>query len=265
MGKGRASQERDRLRAQNLVYAPHTELLLSLSGIKPGMRVIDIGCGIGDMTIQIARMVGPTGTVVGVDMDPDALDVAEQQASDLGNVTFQQGTIPDLELGYQADALVGRLIVMHLKDPVQTIKKLRSTVRSGGTFALLDFNVQRSRTLPTMPLTNQCIDWCNRALLAGGSNPAVGDQLYGILRAAGLSAPRLAASVPIATTSDLSALAVLAETVITLLPVIESHGLATREEIDPDSLIHRLQREALETDGITFLPELVGAWATVPE
>ncbi|MFE6904444.1 class I SAM-dependent methyltransferase [Streptomyces sp. NPDC057717] len=265
MGKGRATQERERLRAQNLIYAPHTEMLLSLSGIKPGMSVIDIGCGIGDMTIQIARMVGPTGTVVGIDMDSDALDVAERQASGLRNVTFQQARIPDLELDHQADALVGRLVVMHLKDAAQDIEKLRSTVRPGGTIALLDFNVQRCRTLPHMPLTNQCVDWCIRALLAGGSNPAVGDQLYSILRAAGLNTPRLAVSVPTATASDLSALAVLAETVITLLPVIESFGLATREEIDPNTLIHRLQNEVLETGGIAFSPELVGAWATVPE
>ncbi|MGW6902210.1 hypothetical protein ACWGF2_37350 [Streptomyces sp. NPDC054919] len=57
----------------------------------------------------------------------------------------------------------------------------------------------------------------------------------------------------------------LAETVITLLPVIESFGLATREENDPDTLIHRLKHEVLETHDIAFLPELVGAWATVPQ
>ncbi|MEU7467490.1 methyltransferase domain-containing protein [Streptomyces sp. NPDC044984] len=73
---GRSDEETRRLEAQSLLYAPHSEHLLRLAGIEPGMRVLDVGCGTGELTALAARLVGPSGHVTGVDSDPRMLATA---------------------------------------------------------------------------------------------------------------------------------------------------------------------------------------------
>jgi ubiquinone/menaquinone biosynthesis C-methylase UbiE len=82
-----------RLQMQAAVIAEPTALLLHRSGIGAGMRVLDLGTGPGDVAFQLANMVGPTGSVVGVDQDRAQLTAAENRTDALGlrNVTFREG------------------------------------------------------------------------------------------------------------------------------------------------------------------------------
>ncbi|WP_367141020.1 MULTISPECIES: class I SAM-dependent methyltransferase [Streptomyces] len=101
---------------QAAFYAEHTDRLLKPAGITAGMDVLDVGCGTGDVSIRLARIVGPTGSVVGLDTDASVLDAARQRAAELNlcNVTFRQATLPDVSLDRPVDAVVGWMILMHL-------------------------------------------------------------------------------------------------------------------------------------------------------
>ncbi|MGW4165275.1 methyltransferase domain-containing protein, partial [Streptomyces sp. NPDC004788] len=72
---GHSPAETDRLVLQARLYDPITEQALRTAGLRSGMRVLDVGCGAGDVTFLAARIVGPTGSVTGVDAAPRALDV----------------------------------------------------------------------------------------------------------------------------------------------------------------------------------------------
>lgn len=77
---GHSPTETDRLVLQARLYDPITEQALRTAGLRPGMRVLDVGCGAGDVTFLAARIVGPTGSVTGVDAAPRALDVADRKS-----------------------------------------------------------------------------------------------------------------------------------------------------------------------------------------
>src|SRR5689334_1675548 len=112
-----------RLDLQAAVIAEPTELLLRAAGIGPGMRVLDLGTGLGHVAFAVAELVGPTGTVVGVDQATAMLAVAERRrdAAGLGNVTFHEADVRTFTSEEPFDAVVGRLILFHLPDAVDVV------------------------------------------------------------------------------------------------------------------------------------------------
>jgi cyclopropane fatty-acyl-phospholipid synthase-like methyltransferase len=83
-GTGIGEEELNRLEAQGAAIAPATRMIFAEAGIRPGMRVLDLGCGAGDVTFVAADLVGPGGSVVGVDRSPDALARARLRAERRG-------------------------------------------------------------------------------------------------------------------------------------------------------------------------------------
>ena len=95
----RSSDEYARLTRQAALFEPMTERLFRDAGITPGMRVLDVGSGVGDVALLAARLVGPHGSVVGVDLDGSALQTARARAGTLGlrNLTFIEGDVRSAE------------------------------------------------------------------------------------------------------------------------------------------------------------------------
>jgi ubiquinone/menaquinone biosynthesis C-methylase UbiE len=151
---GHADPEMQRLQLQARLYETHTERALHLAGLRPGMRVLDVGCGPGDVSFLAARLVGPTGSVLGVDAAAAALDRARSRAAEKGlsNVAFAQSTITDLVLDEPVDAVVGRLILMHLPDPVAAVGHLATQVRPGGVIAFCENDVTAVCSFPDIEL-----------------------------------------------------------------------------------------------------------------
>ncbi len=122
-----------RLLLQGRLYGDHTEHALRMAGLRQGMRVLDVGCGPGDVSFAAARLVGPTGSVVGVDASSDVVEFARSRAAERGlsTVEFVHTTIADIAVA-EVDAVIGRLILMHLPDPVSTLRLLVRLVRPVG-------------------------------------------------------------------------------------------------------------------------------------
>ena len=89
---GNDPQELARLDHQAEAIARPTAMLLQAAGIGPGMRVLDLGTGLGHVAMQVAAMVGPEGSVVGVDQSAEALEVARSRARP--NVRFERADVP---------------------------------------------------------------------------------------------------------------------------------------------------------------------------
>ena len=122
-GTGIGDEELDRLEAQGAAIAPATRMIFAEAGIRPGMRVLDLGCGAGDVTFVAADLVGPGGFVVGVDRSPDALARARLRAEQRGltQVQFVEGDIHDPAPGGPFDAIVERLVLMWVPDPAAVL------------------------------------------------------------------------------------------------------------------------------------------------
>jgi len=99
-----------RLIAQGCVFDPMTRRLLQQAGITWGMRVLDIGSGAGNVSRVAAEMVGPTGSVIGVEKDPAAVELARQH-SGAPNIEYRAGDVQTLDgIGGGFDAVIGRLV-----------------------------------------------------------------------------------------------------------------------------------------------------------
>lgn len=261
---GRAASEIERLRLQAEIYAPHSEHLLVLAGIRPGMRVLDIGCGAGDVTMTAARLVGPAGVVLGVDMDADVLELARARAREAGlpNVSFQHANLPDVTLAEPVDALIGRLILVHLDDPVGMVRTLSGLVRPGGVLTFQELSPKHAGSEPETPLVTQAYRWVIDAMRSRRGDPATGQRLYRILRDAGFAEIGTAMEIP-AGTAESAIPHFVAGTVRSLLPVIEASGVATRAEIGIETLAERISAELARFDAVLWPPELIAVWARV--
>jgi len=117
---GSHADELARLEAQSAAIEQPTRLVLQAAGIGSGMHVLDLGSGLGHVSQLVASLVGPEGSVVGVEQSPELLQAAERRRTDAGldRVSFVQGDVRAFDAGRTFDAVVGRLILFHLADPV---------------------------------------------------------------------------------------------------------------------------------------------------
>ncbi len=271
---GRSGAETRRLIQQSGFYNRYTKLLLDEAGVGPGMRVLDLGTGAGDVALIAAAQVGPTGAVVGVDRDLDVLAVARERGVQNGvahpraQLTFRQGDVESLPIGAEEpfDAVVGRLVLMYQPDPAAALRRLARCLRPGGVIAFQEFNLTQDsiRCYPPTRLFSQAGVWIRSAFQQAGSETQMGDKLYATFRAAGLAEPSVSLQSPMGGGPDWGGYNYVTAVLRSLLPHILKRGIATADEIDVDTFEARLRAEVVTRGSVVKLPDLVSAWARVP-
>jgi len=261
---GHADTEIQRLLLQGRLYNDHTEHALRLAGVQPGMRVLDVGCGPGDVSFVAARLVGSTGTVLGVDASSDVVELARARAAERGlsTVKFEQTTIDDIAVD-EVDAVIGRLILMHLPDPISTLRHFAGLVRPGGLVAFCEFDIGAARSIPESPLSRALVDAIARVFQGAGLDPAFGAALHTLFRRAGLGVPQLTIAAPVGTANDTEVWAYAVEVWRLLFPLAQDLGLVTDEIADVDTLLPRMLEQAAAADAIIMLPPMITVWSPV--
>ena len=239
--------------------------LLTDAGVCTGMRVLDVGCGAGDVTLLTAALVGEQGQVVGVDREAAPLLLARDKARERGfpNVTFEQGDLEALPTGLgMFDAAVGRRVLMYQPDAVRAVRQLARSVRRGGliVFQEHDFTMAPASLVP-MPLHSRAQEWCWRTVEREGGNMHMGFGLHGALTQAGLSVQQVRAETVVQTPDAPYGLGRIVRAV---LPRIIRQGVATEDEIDIHTLEQRLDAERLDTNATFVCDMKFGAWARTP-
>lgn len=258
---GHTQSELSRLELQGRIFAQPTARILSDAGLKPGMRVLDVGCGTGDVSIISAKLVGSEGSVVGIDRAGEALDIARSRIrdADLAQISLQQADLNDLPADQLFDAVVGRFILTHQPDPGAAVRTLTRQVAPGGIIAFIEMDISTASAVPAMTLFSQCLDWILGAYHAAGNDPDMGSKLYPTLRSAGLE-PKLDAHLQVEAGPTSTAYDYMAETIASLLPSLESQEGIDPNDIGVDTLADRLRAEASDNH-VFYFPRLVGAYA----
>jgi SAM-dependent methyltransferase len=242
--------ERQRLIDQNKLVAPLTERLFRRAGLKAGMRVLDIGSGAGDVAFLAARLVGPTGSVLGIDRDPAQIRFAEQRAraEDIRNVDFTVGDFRNFALKEPVAAIVGRLALMYAADPLAALRSVARNVKPGGVIALQESIYDYDAPVPIEPrdcLAGRAVEWCHAAFKHAGVQPRMGLRLFSLMRAAGLEpSSDIELLMPLQQGPDGALFGIIAALVRSQIPAIVASGAATEAEIGIDTLEQRMIADA---------------------
>lgn len=242
-----------------------TERLLVDAGIGAGMHVLDVGCGRGEVSRILARLVGPGGGVLGVDRDPALLATARARARELGldHVRFAEVDLRTLGAEHGPfDAAVGRRVLMYQPEPIDAVRAVASTVRPGGlvVFHECDGTLGPGCVVP-LPLHVRVEGWIWRTIQSEGVNVHQGFELPSVLEGAGLQVLHLRAEAILQTPDTQYPTAGI---VRAMLPRIVRQGIATEAEIDIDTLEQRLDEERAGANTVYVGEMLFGAWARKP-
>lgn len=137
------------------IVVPFGEAALKAAAPRPGERVVDIGCGCGDTSIEIARMVGRTGEVLGLDVSRPMLAFARTRGAlvECANLAFQEGDASEAALPADIDLLFSRFGVMFFSQPVAAFGHLRKSLRTGGRCVFVCWRTPRDNAWAMTPLS----------------------------------------------------------------------------------------------------------------
>ena len=265
---GRTSHETTRLIEQSRIYGESTHRLCKRAGITAGMCVLEIGSGAGDVALMLAELVGPTGKIVGVDVNAEILDTARHRTTDAGiqNVEFIASDARDLVFSDKFDAIVGRFVLMYMADPREAFATLITHLKPGGIAAFQEpeYTLYPACLHPDTPLMNQLITWILDVFKHSGAHLDMGIGLYQAFVEAGLPAPTMHLESPIGAAEIWAGYRYMATIFQSLLPLLEKYELATAEQVDVDTLAARIRQEVITSKRPFFLPLHVTAHATLP-
>lgn len=242
-----------------------TSELLADAGIRAGMRVLDVGCGHGDVSRMAAKLVGPSGSVIGIDRSPEVLATARARVREHG---LAQVELVEADLGRLGpewgvfDAIVGRRVLMYQADVAAVLAGLVAVLRPGGVMVCEETDASMVPAGSTaLPLHERVHAWIWETIRREGGDLRMGLALHGVLEAAGLVVEEVRAEAIVQTPRARRPTAMIARYMI---PRMLAQGVVTLEELDIESLDQRLASELAETNA-SFVGDLVvRAWARKP-
>lgn len=230
--------------------------LLADSGLVEGMRVLDVGCGTGDLCIMAAELVGDTGSVVGIDISESPLLAAKKavQERKISTVEFLQGDILDMPNSIGTfDAIIGRRVLMYQSNAADSIASLLPRLKTGGKMIFQESDrIASSLCKESLPLHTKVQSWIWDTVAKEGGDVHIGMHLYALMKRAGLTISLLRSEAILQTSESGSDLGWVAKM---MLPRITNFGVATEAEMKIDTLEDRLKSELRDSD-IPFVRDM---------
>lgn len=256
---GRA--DADRLARQARVMASATAAFLSRVGVRPRWQCLDVGCGDGQVTVQLARMVSPGGRVVGLDLDAGALEIARQAAQHAGvQAQFVSADATEPPGRDVFDLAYARLLLSHLPDPLAALRAMRSAVRPGGRVAVEDLYTGTLRSEPPAPALDRLQEIYSATVRAHGGDPTIGPRLHALLAAAGLDqVGETKVDNPMAAVEDKL---FIAELVDSMRETMLASGAATASELE--DLRAEVVRAARDPERVFYQARIHQVWGRRP-
>ncbi len=264
---GRSPHEYERLTFQARLLRPYTDRFFRSAGITPGMRVLDVGSGVGDVAMVAGDIVGPGGAVLGIDRDATGLEVATQRAMHQGLgrwVSFQASQLDEFSSDEPFDAIVGRFILMYQSDAAATLRRLLRSVKPGGIVVFHEMDFSRGESSdPPCALWDQAYRLVGEVFRRAGAPPDFGRRMAKTYLDAGLPFPIVAAESVVGGGKGSYVYPWISYTLQTIAPRIAGLGIETDMVID-DSLASRLEAAVVAAQSQILGPIQYGAWTRKP-
>lgn len=181
------SSEIHRLNIQSLLFEPFVIDALNKSGIKKGMDCLDVGCGSGEVTRLISKIVGKKGSVVGIDVEKKYLDYCKKTTKQK-NVRFFQDNILDSQLKGTFDIVFSRFMFVHLPDKMQALRSMIKMTKKNGIVIIqeLDNGPHSWLSYPKKDCVEKLRSTYTSLVKKMGGDPLAGRKLYKLFVNAGL-------------------------------------------------------------------------------
>lgn len=263
---GRSDAEHDRLNRQGRLISRITLHFLEAMGLCPGMRVLDVGSGVGDVALLAARMVAPGGEVVGIDLDESALRMARHRAASEGlrNVEFRASDFHNFDENDLFDAVIGRCVLLHQHDPAMAVTSVTKHVRAGGMVGFQEPWFSRGFSFPKLPLFEETIGWLHSTVRASGLDGDIGLRLASLFASVGLPAPKLSFEMLVDCSPDSEVFDFVVDTVRSLLPRLAQLEIVAPARVQVDTLGEHLRQEQARLGSVVGIMPLMGAWCRKP-
>jgi SAM-dependent methyltransferase len=249
-----------RLQVLHDLYGPGTRRVLLDAGLRPGMRAADLGCGVGTVTALIADLVGPAGHVVGVDASAAQLGRARERLGGVTNASFAEASATDTGLPRGSfDLVYCRFLLIHLPDPESALREMWALLRPGGVVVCEDGDLTACGSEPPSALGAFSALW-GRLGPARGVDYTLGRRLFGMVRAAGFSAPEVALNQPVRARGEGKRLLELS--VAEAGPAFVGAGLVTVGELD--RTLSEMRRATADESILAVMPRMTQVWARKP-
>jgi ubiquinone/menaquinone biosynthesis C-methylase UbiE len=267
---GHSDLEHRRLMIQSQYLRPWTTRFFRAAGLAQGMRVLDVGSGLGDVALIAAGIVGPGGAVVGVERDPDAVATARARVANEGcadHVAFHAEALDDFEPAEPFDALVGRFVLQYQPDPAATLRRLAGFVRPGGIVAFhdMDFGSDKAVSWPPCELWDTCYGLLAELFDASGVAPDFGRRLARTFLDAGLPWPTVEIAGLPGGGPGSTVYTWLGSALQALKPLLDKAAIPTPDGIAFDhTLSATLERAALDQGSLVMGSTQYGVWTRLP-
>jgi SAM-dependent methyltransferase len=262
---GYTDEEHARLIRQATRLAPVTERFFREAGIATGQRILDVGSGVGDVAMLASKIVGPSGSVTGIERDASSVNRARLRAAEarLHNVAFVQGDVDAYSPDSQFDAAVGRYVLQFLPDPVASLRRITEAVRPGGVVAFQEGSWAPFLSLSAhLPLWHATVSLLHEAGVRGGIDLEMGPALHRVFQEAGLPAPAMRLEMELGYEPEFTRWT--ADVFKSVLPQIRRFGLPCDRIGDLDTLRQRLHDEVISSKSVVPWIGLVAAWCRKP-
>ena len=263
---GHATEEIARLQRQARLLEPATRGFLAEAGLVAGMRVLDVGSGAGDVAFVAADIVGASGEVIGVDTAVAAVAAATRfaQEREIRNVSFRDGDPAAMTFDRPFDAAIGRYVLLFQAASADMVRRVSRHVRPGGLVLFHEPDWVSARSIPPAPTYDRCCGWIRTTFRNAGTDSDMAGKLYAAFVDAGLPAPSMRLQTFIGGgTACVEFLQAVADLVGILIPAIERLGIATRSEVDVNTLAERLIQEIEASASVVVGRSEVAAWSRV--
>jgi ubiquinone/menaquinone biosynthesis C-methylase UbiE len=265
---GQSTHEYERLMLQGKLLRPFTERTFRSAGVAPGMRVLDLGSGMGDVALLLADMVGPRGCVVGLDRDATALERARQRTAEQGCsswVSFQATNLEDFATADLFDAVVGRYILLYQPDAASTLRQLARFLKPGGIVAFheLDFPDPHS-SQPPCALWDQVYALVGEAFRRAGAPPDFGRRVGPAFVGAGLPFPSIITENLVGGARGSYVYPWVANTLLSVAPRLKDLGLTPPDVALDATLAQALEDAVIAAGSQVLAPTQYGAWTRKP-
>jgi SAM-dependent methyltransferase len=251
-----------RLRLLHDLYGPGTWRVLREAGLRPGMCVADLGCGVGTVTALLAALVGFRGRVVGIDASAAQIARAREQVkTEFDNTTFVEASATKTGLPAESfDLVYCRYLLMHLPEPELALREMWNLLKPNGILVCEDGDLTSAGSQPPSAL-GAFADLFGRLGPVRGVDYTLGRCLFQMVRAAGFPEPQVTFNQPALARGEKKRLLELS--VAEARPAFLEAGLITAKELE--RTLAEMRRLSADETVLAVMPRVSQVWARKPQ